>query len=87
MSASNENSEQRRADGDESEEGGLTPALLEQVETRVMERLLARLTPGASGSGEGTSSTAAEGESCGMSVSCGGSRSYGILHVVAPEAG
>jgi len=49
MSASNENSEHRRADGDESEEGGLTPALLEQVETRVMERLLARLTRGRQG--------------------------------------
>ena len=34
----------------------------------------ARLTPGVSGlgAGEGTSSTAAEGESCSMSVSCGG---------------
>ena len=54
-----------REDDVEGAEGGLTPAVLEQVETRVMERLLARLTPGAS---EGTSSTAAEGEPCGMSV-------------------
>jgi len=69
------NSEERRADGSGSEEVRLRPCFSSKWRHESWKGCVrARLTPGASGlcAGEGTSSTAAKGESCSMSVSCGG---------------